>query len=406
MTRSRSPRFRDSVAGFTIIELLISMSIMVGITAVIFSLVDPARGTYRTQPEVSDMQQRLRVGTSFLANDLIMAGAGAPTGRQPEMLGSLLNFLAPIQPYRVGILGGDPQAGVFYRDNAITIMYIPPGAPSASLNWNMPQTSAELRLDPQPGCPPANQLCGFYEGQRVIIFDDTGAYDDMTITQVQTPANHLQHNNSIGGNNLSKLYQIGAQVAQVMQRTYYHNPDTLQLMTYDGAQREEAVVDNVVAMSFEYFGEARPPILIRAVTEPSGPWTTYGPKPPLLGVPSGAAYPPGENCAFIVDPGTGMHASRLPDLSPGSQGLVTLTQGMLSDGPWCPDGAFLTRFDADLLRLRKIGVRMRVQVASSELRGPAGALFSRGGSSLGGRNMVPDQEIRFEITPRNFNIGR
>src|SRR5687767_13095179 len=112
MTHSGPRSLGASAAGFTIIELLISMSIMVGITAVIFSLVDPARGTYRTQPEVSDMQQRLRVGTSFIANDLLMAGAGAPSGRQPEMLGSLMNFFAPVQPYRIGSLGGDPQAGV------------------------------------------------------------------------------------------------------------------------------------------------------------------------------------------------------------------------------------------------------------------------------------------------------
>lgn len=391
--------------GFTIVELLVSMFIMVGITAVIFSLVDPARGTYRTQPEVSDMQQRLRVGTSFLSNDLLMAGAGAPAGSQPEMLGSLMNFFAPVQPYRVGFLSGDPQAGVFFRDNAITIMYIPPGSPSTSLSEPMPQPSSELKVEAQPGCPAGDELCGFHDGQRIIIFDETGSYDDMTITEVQTAALHLQHNMSVDGNNLSKAYGAGAQVAQVMQRTYYYNEDTLQLMTYDGGTREEAVVDNVVALQFEYFGEVRPPILIRAVTEPTGPWTTYGPRPPALGVTT-TAYPAGENCAFIVDAGTGMHASRLPDLAPGSQGLVVLTQAMLTDGPWCPDGGAQTRFDADLLRLRKIGVRMRVQVASAELRGPAGALFSRGGTSLGGKTIVPDQEIRFEIAPRNFNIGR
>ena len=49
---------------------------------------------------------------------------------------------------------------------------------------------------------------------------------------------------------------------------------------------------------------------------------------------------------------------------------------------------------------------MRVQVASAELRGPAGILFTRGGTSKGGAKYVPDQEIRFEITPRNLNLGR
>ncbi|HXG87942.1 MAG TPA: hypothetical protein VNJ02_06365 [Vicinamibacterales bacterium] len=49
---------------------------------------------------------------------------------------------------------------------------------------------------------------------------------------------------------------------------------------------------------------------------------------------------------------------------------------------------------------------MRVQVGPEELRGPAGALFRNPGSSTSGRSRVADQEIRFEITPRNFNLGR
>jgi hypothetical protein len=85
---------------------------------------------------------------------------------------------------------------------------------------------------------------------------------------------------------------------------------------------------------------------------------------------------------------------------------VALSEEMLTDGPWCPDATFPTRYDADLLRIRKIGVRMRVQVASSELRGPAGALFKNGGTGMSSGRMVPDQEIRFDIVPRNFNLGR
>ena len=79
---------------------------------------------------------------------------------------------------------------------------------------------------------------------------------------------------------------------------------------------------------------------------------------------------------------------------------------MLTDGPFCPDSTSASRFDADLLRIRKVGVLLRVQVPSSELRGPAGVLFRNAGTGFSSRMMVPDQEIRFEITPRNFNLGR
>jgi prepilin-type N-terminal cleavage/methylation domain-containing protein len=399
---SRHVVVRDE-RGFTLLEMLVATFIMVTITGTVFSLVNPARGAYRAQPEVSDMQQRLRVGTMFLSNDLVMAGAGSPAGS--NLMGTLVNYFAPIQPYRLGMIGSDPEAGVFYRPDALTIMYVPPNAPQTSLSEPMPQPSAELKVSVQPNCPVGDELCGFQEGMRILIFDETGAYDDMTLTEVQTVSLHLQHNKAVAGNELSKSYGVGAQVAQIAQRTFYFNAGTRQLVYYDGDQRDEPVVDNVVDLAFEYFGEPRPPMIINAVTVPKGPWTSYGPKPPALGVQT-TTWPAGENCAFLVDPGTGTHAGRLPDLAPGAQNLVPLTQAMLTDGPWCPDAGFPTRYDADLLRIRKVGIRMRVQVASSELRGPAGVLFRNAGTSPGGNRLIPDQEIRFEITPRNFNLGR
>jgi hypothetical protein len=284
-------------------------------------------------------------------------------------------------------------------------MYVPPNAPQTALSAAMPQPSSELKVTAQPNCPVGQELCGFKDGMRVLIFDETGAYDDMTLTHVQPAALHLQHNKAVPGNELSKSYGVGAQVAQVAQRTFYFNANTRQLVYYDGDQRDEPVVDNVVDLAFEYFGDPRPPVIINPVTVPKGPWTSYGPKPPALGVKT-TTWPAGENCAFIVDPGTGTHSGRLADLAPGAQGLVPLSQAMMTDGPWCPDAGFPTRYDADLLRIRKIGIRMRVQVASSELRGPAGALFRNAGTSPGGNRLIPDQEIRFEITPRNFNLGR
>jgi hypothetical protein len=45
-------------------------------------------------------------------------------------------------------------------------------------------------------------------------------------------------------------------------------------------------------------------------------------------------------------------------------------------------------------------------VAQATLRGPAGVLFTHGGTSQGGERYVPDQQLRFDITPRNMNLGR
>ena len=47
-------------------------------------------------------------------------------------------------------------------------------------------------------------------------------------------------------------------------------------------------------------------------------------------------------------------------------------------GPWCPDGVHAARFDADLLRIRRVRLRLRVQVAVAAMRGPAGRCSRRG----------------------------
>jgi hypothetical protein len=40
----------------------------------------------------------------------------------------------------------------------------------------------------QAGCPANDKLCGFKEGMQVMIFDDTGASDIFSITNVQDEA--------------------------------------------------------------------------------------------------------------------------------------------------------------------------------------------------------------------------
>lgn len=397
--------------GFTLVELLVSVAIMIGVTGVIFAIVDPSRGTYRQQPEVSDMQQRLRVGTTFLSNDLMMAGAGVPSGS--ELMGALMNYFAPIEPHRLGLIDNDTAAGVFYRPDAITLRWIPPNAPMTTIRENMPQPSSELKVNEQINCPPDSplNLCGFTAPSRAVIFDDTGSLDVFTITHVQDDALHLQHrplSGSASPNDLSKKYTVGAQIAQIVQKTYYRDAVANQLRYYDGDERDEAVIDNVVDLRFEYFGDPRPAFLIKPVTDEDPPWTTYGPKPPALGTTPQASWgwPAGENCIFFVDGGTGTHAPRLPDLAPGSHALLLMNEAMLTDGPWCPNATSPNRYDADLLRIRKIGVVLRVQVESADFRGPAGILFRNAGTGINARTMVPDQEVRFEIAPRNFNLGR
>jgi hypothetical protein len=229
----------------------------------------------------------------------------------------------------------------------------------------------------------------------------------MTITKVQDAALHLQHQ----GQDLSVKYAAGSYITQAATHTYYLKADnsakTYQLMHYDGYQTDLPVVDNVVSLSFEYFGEPAAATLLpnKSLTAGSkGPWTTYGPKPPALGVNvSTDSWGAGENCMFKVE--SGAHVPRLATLATGV-GQVKLDPETFKDGPFCPDASKQQRYDADLLRIRRVRVKLRVQAAVASLRGPAGVLFKYGGSAQGGERYVPDQEISFDITPRNMNLGR
>ena len=64
------------------------------------------------------------------------------------------------------------------------------------------------------------------------------------------------------------------------------------------------------------------------------------------------------------------------------------------------------RFDGDLLRLRKIGVEITVQVEREDLRGDDPTQFANIGRATRGEALVPDYSVKFEVAPRNMNLLR
>jgi prepilin-type N-terminal cleavage/methylation domain-containing protein len=404
--------------GFTLIEMMVSMAIMTVIIAGVFSLLNPAHGTYQAQPEVSDMQQRLRVAADSIHKDLVMAGAGMYSG---NMIGTLDAYFSPLLPHRVGTIAPDP-AGTFRANpqcpltcaSAVTIMYVPTTTAQTTIRTDMPQPSSEVKVNAQAGCPEADPLCGFKEGMQVLIMNPSGAYDIFTVTNAQDDALHLQHRDD----KFTTAYPAGSWITQIESHTYYledNGTDTFRLRHYDGYKTDLPIVDNVVDFRAEFFGDPSPPRVIKPVTDPQGPWTTYGPRPPALGQDnSDDPWPTSENCLFTVDGATGLQVARpeIQTLGPPDGPPVLMPQAMLTDGPWCPadtnsDGAALpNKYDADMLRVRQVRITLRVQVSKALLRGPAGVLFRHAGTSRSGERFVPDQEIRFDVAPRNLNLGR
>jgi hypothetical protein len=366
-------------AGFTLLEALVATAIVVSVTAAVMAVFNPVRGVFRSQPDAVELQQRLRMGIDALSHDLVNAGGG-PRGVE---VGGLLNQFAAILPFRRGRDPAiDDDAGVF-RADAITILSVVPSAVQTTVRADMGNPSSAIAINAQPGCPEddwsgmVDPLCGFRANvTRAAIFDGTGAIDTFAVSTVDevTQSIGFQHPQQTA---LSKAYRKG-RLSEVVSHVYYLNAATKQLLHYDGFSTVTPVLDNVVGLTFEYFGEAAPPVLVHTGPALS---VTYGPVPPAVETSQGS-FPPGANCAWQTNGGT--RVSRLVPFGSGI-GLVRLSPSELVDGPWCPDDVNERRYDADLFRIRIVRVTLRLR-STSELSA--------------------DRSVTFDVSPRNLNLGR
>ncbi len=207
---------------------------------------------------------------------------------------------------------------------------------------------------------------------------------------------------TLKGDAPAREFAAGSNVTEARAVTYALKADAasgaFQLVRADGFDPAQPLLDHVVKLAFRYFVDAQPPRVVDDTATP--PRASYGPAPPPLDE-SLVGWPAGENCTFaVVD---GRHQTRLTVLgSPDT--VVEISPSLLTDGPWCPDAGARNRFDADLLRIRRVRFTLRVQTALSSLRGPAGLLFTNGGLSTAGGRSVPDVEIQFDVTPRNLKL--
>jgi hypothetical protein len=405
---SHAVRVRAAEAvGFSLLELLIATMVLLVVTGGALRLISPAGNAFAAQPEAADLQQRLRVGVDSLRHELLMAGAGTYTG---SPVGPLVYQFAPILPHAVGTLvPGSPD----HPDAAvITVMYVPSTPAQTTTSTDLTSDGAELRVRAQPGCPVGDALCGFRQGMHVVIFDAFGRYDVFTIASVVADAMRLRHRDD----RFTTAYPAGSFITELVSRTFYMDASERRLYSYDGFRSNLPILDNVVGLAFDYFGEPSPPVLRSAVVGIAAPTTTYGPSPPPPMVDTtGDDWGAGENCTFRMS--DGVQVARLADWGGGSGpgALVPIPYTQVNDGPWCPGvtnaaGAALSmRFDADMLRVRRVRVTLRVQAGAEGLRGanPVGQLlFIHPGPARQGGRIVPDQEVRFEVTPRNMNVGR
>ena len=408
--RLATPQAQDDVprlwrhAGFTLPEVLIAAALVLAVSGSALLLMDRMRAAFDGQNGRFVLEQRLRAAVSAVERDLQMAGAGVTAGGEP---GSLLAYLPAVAPYRRGQVGDDGAAGVHYRDATVSVMYVPSLSAQARVRGAI-EAGLTLIVEAWPNCGPAwhERLCGFTEGMRTAIIDPSGVYDLATVSEVDGTRVVLRL-----GDAAASRYDGGrAVLTAVSADTFYLDADggdgVPRLMQYDGFRTDRPIVDHVVGLALEYFGDPDPPERLDAdaLHRGRGPRATYGPSPPDVGVDDlSDTWGPGENCLFSR--AEDAWVPRLGRLNQGSA-LVPLAPAQLQDGPWCADASARGRYDADLLRLRRLRIHVRVQAAAATLRGPAGRLFAHAGSSSQAERFVPDVRLTFDVAPRNLNGGR
>lgn len=220
--------------GFSLVELLVAMAVMVTVTGALMSLVLAGESIARAQPEAADLQQRARVALQTLGAELALAGAGLDQGPQA---GALAQFFPPIAPS---------------IDGGVTLWYVSSREAQATLGAALAPGETDAAIQNAGNCPASDPACAFTQGTTAIVFDTQGCRDVLRIDAV-TSASLRLHALPRGCQ-----YRPGAAIAQAEVRTYRVDAVTRQLLRRDEATGTSLpVLDNVASMSVEYFDAAR-----------------------------------------------------------------------------------------------------------------------------------------------------
>lgn len=339
-------------AGFTAIELLAGLALGSMVLATLVLLLQPVLDQTVRAPESADLLERGRAADVVLREALAGAGSGA------ELLGhgGFTDVAPGVWPRRLGRWSADAD-GSAWADR-FTVVSVPWLAPQAPLGAPLAAGTTAVPLAVHPACG-LDVSCGFRAGDHVAVLD-AGTGVEFDTVRAAGPG-WVERTQPAAG----ATPATGA-VAAVEMSVFYFDAARRQLRRYDGVANDQPVVDDVVWMAVRYYADPLPPV-----------------RPALAGAPT---------CVVDAD-----GVALLSLLGPAPGPLVELTPGDLSDGPWCGHAPW--SFDGDLLRVRGVRVRLRLQAASPAVRG-LGAAFQLPGQAPRRAAEVADVELDVFVTPR------
>ncbi len=378
---SHAPSPRAAPRGFSLVELLVAMTIVAIAIGTVALLVVPVLGAFDADPAAADAAQRGRAVMHAMFDDVQRAGSGfiAATAEGP---GAALPAVWPD-----GLAVGAWMIGA--RPQVLSAWHAPRGAAHGVLRTGIPAGAMVLPLARAAFCSAATPTCGFQADDEVVVYGPHGRIAAATVRQVLAPLD-LELTAP-----LAEAWDAGAVVSAVRAATYDLRPDAStglsQITRRLGAGPATPVVDFVTRFEVTWWLDAGTPRVVvapPAVEEDA----SVGPAPPSAAAAGLAAWPAGENCAFLRD-GSGAAVWR------GAAGAAARQPAPLaafSDGPWCPSAGAAVRWDADLARVAEVHVEVGIAAAANELRiGPRRP----------GARLVPDLRLEAVLVPGRRNGG-
>ena len=371
--------------GFTLIELLLSSALALAVVGLALSVVTSARDSADRDAASGDLAQRLRIGADTMVQEIRATGAGGSFSG----VVSAADAIALVEPL-ASIDVADADSDVFHALRMTSLRVAAEGMLRAA-----GPAAGILALAPPPSCPALPGVCGLAPGDMAVVFDRAGVFDLFEVSAADSAGFTITPDRL-----LASVYGPRAVVAGVDRATFGLTSDReggKRLVKITEAGATLPIVDHVVSFEVRPFGRAEPPLPGRDELE--GP--TYGPWPPRAGEDDvRERWGAGQGCTVMLN-ADGTHAPRLASLGAATD-VVRLSPDTLTDGPWCPGRTVGANYDADLLRIRRVDLHLRVEVASARLRGPAGRLYFRPGSHSRSASWVPDAEVHLSIVVRNL----
>ncbi|MFN2511991.1 MAG: PilW family protein [Pyrinomonadaceae bacterium] len=272
--------------GFSIVEMVIASTVMLIVTASVFSLVKSSLSVTTANYELTEAQQSLRTAQEFINRDLMNAGDGLKSMTYiPVKTTFVQNYLTRSPIADAAMATGVTNLGILTTDNDVpgtTVVPTVPATPVIKVRANTDRQTI-LQIDPSPAnisivttsitnngkdvtLPAGADMTKFTVGD-IYFFTSSRGGTFGAITAIDTAAKKLTFNNAdpcginvVGVGGLINDISANGTLPTAMQRMriihYYIDEKGLLMRRVFGdpgaAYRDSVIAEHVVSVQFVY----------------------------------------------------------------------------------------------------------------------------------------------------------